>query len=455
MSAAVRRSFGSLEIPNYRRYFVGQLVSLSGNWMQIVAEMWLVLRLTGSGLAVGLTAGLQFLPILLGGAWGGLLADRLPKRRLLLSTQAAMAIPALILFGLTVTHVVVVWMVLALVFVRGAINAIDNPTRQSFLVELVGPDRLVGAVGLSSALVHGARIVGPAVAGVLIATAGVAPCFLLNALSFAAMFLALRRMDPEDLRAERPSPRERGQLRAALRYVNATPALRVPLAMMAVVGTLAFNFQVLLPLMARFTFDGDATTYALLMTTMGIGSVIGALGTGTLQRVDARLAAMAALAFGALLALAAGAPSLPLELLALLPLGAASVAFAASVNTALQLSVAPEMRGRVMALYSVVFLGSTPLGGPLAGWLAEVAGPRAGFALGAVATLVAGGVALLVLRRAPRPAAPVPASPARVPVRQRGGHPEARPEPVAGRRQPVDPVRAWVGALARVRRASK
>jgi MFS family permease len=393
VTAALGRSFSSLSVPNYRRYFAGQVVSLSGNWMQTVAEVWLILRLTGSGTMVGLAAALQFLPVLVAGAWGGLLADRIPKRRLLTITQALMAIPALTLWGLTATGVVVPWMVLALVFTRGCVNAFDNPARQSFVVEMVGPERVVNAVSLNSVLVHTARIVGPATAGAVIAILGVAPCFLLNALTFVAMLVALRRMDPAQLIAAPVASREPGQLRSAMRYVLATPTLRIPLAMMALVGTLSFNFQVLLPLLARFTWHGNASAYAALTAAMGLGSVGGALASGARGRVTPRILTVAAGGFGALMLLAAVAPTFPLQLLALVPLGAMSVTFAAGVNSALQLAVEPALRGRVMALYSVVFLGSTPIGGPIAGWLSEAAGPRAGLVMGGVAALVAGLVA--------------------------------------------------------------
>jgi len=396
VTAALGRSFRSLSIPNYRRYFTGQVVSLAGNWMQTVAEVWLILRLTGSGTMVGLAAALQFLPVLVAGAWGGLLADRVPKRRLLMVTQTLMAIPALTLWALTAGGVVQAWMVLGLIFVRGAVNAADNPARQSFVVEMVGADRVVNAVSLNSVIVHTARIVGPAAAGAVIAIFGVAPCFLVNALTFGAMLLALHRMDPAELVAGPVAEREDGQLRAALRYVLATPALRVPLAMMAVIGTLSFNFQVLLPLLAKFTWHGNASAYAALTAAMGVGSVGGALASGARGRVSPRLLTVAACAFGAVMLVAAVAPTFPLEVVALVPLGAASVTFAAGVNSALQLAVAPELRGRVMALYSVVFLGSTPIGGPIAGWLSETAGPRAGLVMGGIAALAAG----LVARRA-------------------------------------------------------
>ncbi len=389
MSAAVRRSFDSLSVPNYRRYFAGQVVSLSGNWMQTVAAVWLVLSLTGSGVAVGLTTALQFLPMLLLGAWGGLLADRFPKRRLLMVTQALMAIPAVALFAVTDAGVVAPWMVYLAVLAMGAVNAVDNPTRQSFVIEMVGPDRVVNAVSLNSVIVQSARIVGPAIAGLLIAAFGVGPCFAVNALTFAAMIAALWTMNPAQLRAAPASGREPGAIRAGLRYVRRTPELAVPLGLMALVGTFGFNFQVVLPLLARFSFGGGAGAYAALVSAMGVGSVAGALLTGARGRTGPRLIAAGALAFGAAAALAAAMPALALEIPVLALLGAAAVIFAASVNSTLQLAVAPEMRGRVMALYSVVFLGSTPIGGPLTGWLSEAYDPRVALLLAAVAGLSA------------------------------------------------------------------
>jgi MFS family permease len=397
LSAGLQRTFASLSVPNYRRYFTGQVISISGNWMQNVAEMWLVVQLTGNGVSVGLTAALQFLPIMLFGAWGGLLADRVSKRRLLIVTQSLMALPALTLWALTVGGSVEIWMVYALVFVRGAVNAVDNPARQSFAIEMVGPENVVNAVALNSVIIHTSRILGPAFAGGVIALLGVGPCFLVNAVSFAAMIAALRAMDPAALHTPpRLARRGRGQLRSALSHVARTPGLRIPLAMMAVVGTLSFNFQVLLPLLASFTWHGTAATYTSLAVAMGIGSVAGALAAGARGRADPRLLVAAAAAFGIAELLVAAAPTIPLQLAALIPLGAVSVTFAAGVNSAMQLAVDPAMRGRVMALYSVVFLGSTPIGAPLVGWIAEVAGPRAGLLLGAAAALAAaigGGIA--------------------------------------------------------------
>ena len=399
MSGALSRTFTSLAIPNYRRYFTGQVISISGNWMQTVAEMWLIVQLTGSGVSVGLVAGLQFLPVLLLGAWGGLLADRLAKRRLLMLTQALMALPALVLFVLYERGAVTVWMVFALVLVRGTVNAFDNPARQSFVVELVGADRVVNAVSLNSVVVHTARIAGPAAAGAVIATLGVGPCFLVNALSFVAMLVALHGMDVAALQPTRLAGRERGQLRSAIAHVRSTPELLVPLAMMAVLGTLSYNFQVLLPLLARFTWHGDAATYAALTVAMGLGSVTGALASGARNSVTPRLLVGAALAFGVIELAVAAAPVLELQLVLLAALGAVSVTFAASVNSSLQLAVEPALRGRVMALYSVVFLGSTPIGAPLVGWLAEIGGPPAGLLLGAVAALATGLVARFAYAR--------------------------------------------------------
>jgi MFS family permease len=389
VTAALDRTFSSLRVPNYRRYFTGQVVSISGNWMQIVAEMWLIVQLTGSGAAVGITAGLQFLPMLLFGAWGGLLADRVDKRTLLTVTQLSMALPAVALWGLTAGGAIEAWMVFALVLLRGSVLAIDNPARQAFVTEMVGRDRVVNAVALNSVVVHTARILGPATAGALIALIGVAACFAVNAATFAVMVIALRLMDPALLQRTDVVPRARGQLRAALAYVRRTPTLRIPLAMMVVAGIVSFNFQVLLPLLAAETWNGSAATYATLTAAMGVGSVLGALAAGARGTVTPRLLVGSATLFGAAELLVAVAPTFELQALALVPLGAASVTFAAGVNSSLQLAAEPSVRGRVMSLYSIVFLGSTPIGAPLVGWLAEVAGPRAGLWAGAAAALAA------------------------------------------------------------------
>lgn len=407
MSKALKKSFDSLSVPNYRRYFFGQVVSLSGNWMQTVAEIWLILSLTGSGLAVGLTTALQFLPIMLIGAWGGTLADRFAKRRLLMVTQALMMIPALVLFAITLSGVVTPVMVFALVFVRGILIAVDNPARQAFVMEMVGPERVVNAVSLNSVIVHSARVVGPALAGVMIALVGVAPAFGANAATFLVMLWALHGMSPKALH-EAPEPdRDRAGVMDAVRHVRATPELAVPLLLMALVGTLGLNFHVILPLLARLTFDGGPTAYAVLVSAMGVGSVAGALITGARGKTGLNLIGMSAGAFGSLALVAALMPGLIAEIPVLALLGATSVTFAAAVNSTLQLAASPEMRGRVMALYTVVFLGSTPIGGPLVGWISEAADPRFALVMASASGIAAAAVATWIQRR--HPAEPEPA----------------------------------------------
>jgi MFS family permease len=408
MTEALGRSFASLQIPNFRRYFTGQLVSLSGNWMQMIAEMWVVLSLTGSGLAVGVTTALQFLPMLIFGAWGGLIADRVPKRRLLLLTQGLHMIAPLTMLALSAEGVLVP----SLVFVRGCVNAVDYPTRQAFVMEMVGSEKVVNAVSLNSVLVHSARVVGPAFAGILIATVGVEPCFALNAASFAFMIWVLAGLDTETLRPSETAPREPGAVRAGLRYVRREPELWIPLALMAIVGTLGYNFQAVLPLLAKFTFHGGPSTYALLVAAMGVGAIIGALINGARGSVTPMLLIGASLLFGLIALLAAGAPTLALEIAALAPLGAATVTLAASINSSLQLASEPSMRGRVMALYSIVFLGSTPIGGPLSGWLSEAIDPRAALVMAGVAGIAGALITRIAFDRVARIPIDAPPHPA-------------------------------------------
>lgn len=427
MTAAVRRTFASLYVANYRRYFAGQVVSVSGMWVQNVAVMWLMVQLTGNGLAVGLTVALQFVPLMLFGAWGGLLADRLDKRRLLIMTQVGMMIPALVLGAATFAGVVTPLLVYAMVLFRGVVLAIDNPARQSLPIELVGPDRVVNAVSLNNVMVHVSRVIGPAIAGAVIAFVGIAWCFVIDAVTFAVMMVALARLDRDQLYVAPRAARQPGALREGLRYVRRTPALFIPLGMMALIGLLSYNSQVVLPLMAHDTWQGTATTFTMLSMTMAAGSIVGALVAGYRREITPRLLVGAATLFGVFQVLAAFAPSLPLQLVPLVFLGMASVTFSAGVNSALQLQVDPLMRGRVMGLYSIVFLGSTPIGAPLVGWIAQVAGPRVGMAIGGVAALVAAAVAATVYRRHRPPAAvteatvavsaPAPARPAAVTAR--------------------------------------
>lgn len=400
---AVRRvaveTFSSLRVRNYRLYFAGQVVSVSGSWMQRVAQSWLVLHLTGSGIALGLVSALQFLPILLFGAWGGLVVDRIDKRRLLMVTQSLMGLLALILGVVTLTGLVQLWMVYMMALLLGAVTAVDNPGRQSFVMELVGRRQVSNAVSLNSAVFTASRIVGPAMAGVLITAVGTGWCFVLNAASFGGVLMALVAMEAGQLERVAPSPRAQGQLMEGLRYVWSRPDLRTPLALLAVVGTLALNFTVVLPLLARNTFHGDASTYGTLFSVLGAGSLAGALFTASRREPSVRLLVGALGFFGLFMLGAAAAPTLPLEILALIPMGVAALAFQTTTTSLIQLRCEPALRGRVMALYSVVFLGTTPIGAPAVGWVAQNFGPRAGLALGGAAVLVAALIAVWLSAR--------------------------------------------------------
>ena len=393
------RMFSSLKVPNYRLYFAGQVVSLSGTWMQGVAQAWLVLDLTGSGTALGLVSSLQFLPVLLFGPMGGVLADRFDKRRLLLITQVVAATLAAVLGLLVATDLIEVWMVYVLAACLGFVYVVDNPTRQTFLHEMVGPDNLTNAVSLNAVVINVARVIGPGLAGTLILAVGLAPCFFINAASYGAVLIALFLIDPDRLHREARQVRRRGQLREGLRYVWSTPEVRVPLLMMAIVGTLAYEFQVVLPLLARFTYRGDAGTYGTMSMLMGLGAVVGGLITAAMRRPPATALSRNAIVFGSIQVAAALAPNLITTFVAMVFLGAASIRFLSLGNSTLQLAAAPEMRGRVMALWAVAFLGSTPIGGPIVGWVGEHIGPRVALGLGGVATLTAGVLAYPALAR--------------------------------------------------------
>jgi MFS family permease len=398
-STVAGRTFSSLRRRNYRLWFFGQTVSQSGTWMQSVAQMALVLfHLHGSALDLGITAALQFGPVLVLGPFGGLLADRFDKRKLLLATQTAFTAQALALGILVATGSARLWMVWALAFVMGAINSVDNPARQSFLVELVGPEDLANAVGLNSVTNNASRIVGPAIAGILIVTVGMSWTFMLNAASFFAVLAALWAMRSSDLHRLPPVARAKGQIREGLRYAWGTWQLRVPLLMVAVIGTLAYNFSVILPLFAH-VFHRGAGTYSAMTTAMGVGALIGALAAAARRRPGYRLLVLVTSAFGVFIAAVAAAPSLPLMLLLMVPMGTASVLFIATANSLLQLHSSDAMRGRVMALWAMVFLGSTPIGGPLTGVAVAHFGVRLTMAFGGVATLLTAAAAGFALRR--------------------------------------------------------
>ena len=395
-------TFAALSNRNFRRYFSGQAVSLIGTWMQTVAQSWLVLTLTHSGAALGLTVALQTLPVLLLGPYGGVVADRVDKRKLMIALQSMMGVLALVLGLLTITHVVTLWEVYALALLLGLNNTFENPARQSFVLEMVGPEHLRNAVSLNSVLVNAARAVGPAFAGVIIALGGTGICFLINAASFVAVVVSLSRLDVSKLSPADPTHRGKGQVREGLVYVARTPELGGPLLMMALVGCLAYEFQVVLPVVAANTFHGNSAAYGFMTAAMGVGAVVGGLYVAARGKTGLRALTVSAAIFGVFIALAAAAPTLWLELGALALVGGASVGFLSKGNSTLQLGAAPGMRGRVMALWAVAFLGSTPIGGPVAGWVADTWGGRAGLALGAVACLVAAGLGALVTARTAR-----------------------------------------------------
>jgi MFS family permease len=376
----------------------------------MTAQSWLVYTLTHSGAMLGVIVALQTLPVLVLGPYGGVVADRVDKRRVMIALQSAMGVQALILGLLTVTGMVQVWEIGVLAALLGLNNAFENPSRQSFMMELVGAEHLRNAVSLNSVLVNAARAIGPAVAGILIATVGEGECFLLNAASFIPVVFTLTSIDTTKLATVTRTPRARGQLREGLRYIGSTPTLAVPLVMMAIAGCLTYEFQVSLPVMADRALRVGATGFGFMTAAMGVGAVLGGLFVAARGKTGLRPLVISALGFGTALAFATVAPNLPLELLALGVAGAGSIAFMSMGNSTLQLNSAPEMRGRVMSLWFVAFQGSTPIGGPLVGVTMATIGPRAGLGLGAVvALLVAFGGALALRRLAVAPvAAPAP-----------------------------------------------
>ncbi|MGZ5398589.1 MAG: MFS transporter [Nocardioides sp.] len=375
-------TFRSLRNPNYRRYAAGGMVSNTGTWMQRVAQDWLVLQLTAnSGAAIGITTGLQFLPFLLLSPFAGVVADRIPKRRLLQLTNIGMAAPALVLGVLAVTGAAQIWHVYILAFVLGIAAAFDAPARQSFVSEIVDADDLTNAVGLNSASFNAARLVGPAVAGVLIAALGGGAVatgwvILANAVSYIAPILTLRSLDGRTLQTPDLVRREPGQIRAGVHYVLGRPDLMLIMAIVFFAGTFGLNFQLTSALMATEVFGKGATEYGLLGTFLAVGSLAGSLIAARRVRVRHRLVVGAALAFAALEIVAALMPTYLTFALMTPLLGLAALTMITAANTFVQLHTDPSMRGRVMALYMMIFIGGTPLGAPLIGWIGEVAGPR-------------------------------------------------------------------------------
>ncbi|MFE0046778.1 MFS transporter [Streptomyces albireticuli] len=392
-------TFSSLRIRNYRLFATGQVVSNTGTWMQRIAQDWLVLGLTGSSAAVGITTALQFLPLLLLGLYGGVIADRYPKRLLLLITQVAMGFTGLALAVLTLTGHVEVWHVYVTALVLGLVTVVDNPARQAFVVEMVGPDDLRNAVSLNSANFQSARLVGPAVAGVLITAVGSGWAFLLNGLSFVAPVVSLLLMRASELHKVDRTPRGKGQLREGLRYVAGRPDLFWPVVLVGFIGTFGFNFPIWLTAYVNDVFHAGAGTYGLLNTLMAAGSLVGALLAARRGNSRLRLLVGAAVLFGVLEITAALAPSFWVFALLLAPIGMCGLTINVTANSSLQMATDPAMRGRVMSLFTMVFMGGTPIGAPLVGYVTDAYGARVGFLAGGVVSLLAAaGVGMALAR---------------------------------------------------------
>ena len=399
MRARFGDTFRSLRVRNYRLFFLGQLVSVSGTWMQVVALGWLVYGISDdSEVAVGVITALQQVPVLLFGAWGGVIADRFDKRRILVATQLLSAGTSFALAALVFAGVESLPAVGVIVVVTGLVTVIDLPTRQAFINEMVEPENIVNAVGLNSALFNATRIIGPGIAGVLLSTVGAGWCFLVNGVSFLAVIAGLLAMRTGELRRSPLVARAKGQIREGLRYIRGHGELRANLVLMAVTGTLAVNFPVVLPALAKQTFDGDAGTYSLLTAAMGAGALVGALVAAGRRSVDERLLVLAAAGFGTSLCVAAAAPTLRIAVPLLMVAGALNITLFATSNTLLQLQAAPEMRGRVLAVRVMTVLGTTPIGAPIAGFVSSRFGARWGMAMGGIATLLAGAWLLTSMR---------------------------------------------------------
>jgi MFS family permease len=390
--------FSSLKVRNFRLFATGQVVSNSGTWMQRVAQDWLILQLThGSGTAVGIATGLQFLPLLLFSLWGGMIADRYPKRRVLMVTQAVMGGLALILGILAVTGTVQPWHIYLLAFGLGLAAVVDNPTRQSFAIEMVGRDDLQNAIALNSAVFNLARITGPAVAGIVISLIGTPAAFFLNATSFVTVIISLHLMRESELRTAERVARAKGQLRAGLAYVWSRPDLLMTMVLVFFIATFGMNFQVTTALMSRVVFHTGAGRFGIASAVFAFGALIGALAAARRSKTGMRLLIWTGLAFGLLEAATGLMPSYWTFLILLVPTGAAVISFSTLANSSVQLSVPAEMRGRVMGIYMLVFLGGTPLGSPLTGWVAEQFGTRVAIVAGAVISVIATVVVAVVI----------------------------------------------------------
>lgn len=395
---ATHDTFRSFEIRNFRLFFGGQLISQVGNWLTLVAQTLLVLKLTNSGYALGALAAAQFGPVLVLGAFAGLMADRSDKRRLLIIVQILAMLQSFALAGLAFMDRPPLLAIYLVAMVSGIATAFDNPARRSFVVEMVPDGHISNAVSLNSALMTGSRVLGPALAGLLVSTVGFGWCFVLDGVSYVAVIVAFWRMNPAELRQAPVTPKGKGQIREGLRYARSIPELWVPLVMTAVIGTLAFNFQTVLPLFTTRDLEGSDVTFTWLLSVVSIGSLIGALASARRTSIDVRTVSRNAVVFGVGLALLTFAPGQPSAFVLGFVVGLGSILFMTAATAITQLAADPSMRGRVLALQAIVFLGSTPVGGPIVGAIAESFGARYGIALGAIATLATAGYGFFTVR---------------------------------------------------------
>lgn len=393
------KTFSSLKIRNYRLYFIGQAISLCGTWMQGMAQSWLVLQLTGSGTALGIVSALQFLPILFFGPYGGVLVDRFPRRKILYFTQAISGLLALILGILVLAGSIKVWMIYILALCFGLIKTIDIPAGQNFSLEMVGKDKLQNAVSLDATLKSLARAVGPLIAGVLLLTLGVGVCFIVNAISYIAVLVALFMMKEKEMYFQTLAPVKKGQIIEGFEYIKANPLIRDTLILIAIIGTFSCEFSTVLPLLAKFTFNGNVKTYTLLTAVFGIGSMLGGFFAASRKRTAPHILIDVSLLFGLSLFLVALSPNLITVAIFLTVAGAISIFWISVANVTLQLESISEMRGRVMSLYTVGYFGLVAVGAPVIGWICEVYGARWGLAVGGFSAILAALIAIPTLKK--------------------------------------------------------
>lgn len=399
MKNFLQNTFSSLKIRNFRLYYFGQIVSVSGTFLQALAQDWLILKLTNSGLMLGLVSACQFLPMLILMPFGGVIADRFPKLKLLMATQTISGILSLILGILVLTGTIHVWMVFIFAICLGFTNSIDYPTRQSFVFEMVGGDEVKNAVSLWTALIGLCRIIGPAIAGILIATVGIGLCFVINAISYIAVWIAFCMMRTENLHITPPVPYSKGQISEGFKYMISTPVLFNSLLLMAIIGTITFEWQASMPLFARFVLHGDASIYAAITVALGIGMLIGGIFNASSKNNSQKRLVYFAFLLGLFTVIASLVTNLIFVMIIFALVGIFMICFSSLSNTILQVNTDPKMRGRIMSFWNMAFQGSTAIGGPLIGWIGQAFGAQWSLAVGGIAAILASIYGFTVLKK--------------------------------------------------------